>query len=66
MKTSEVLRRVREHLRDGGYMRSHERYICYAIEALYFIDKTIGVSQHRTHQHTTLQEAHHGHPQGVA
>ena len=42
MKTSEVLRRVRNHLKDGGYMLMHERYICFAIDHLYFFAKTIG------------------------
>lgn len=42
MKTSEVFRQVREHLRDEGYMYTHERYICYAIGYLYFRAKTIG------------------------
>ena len=42
MKTSEVFRRVREHLGDEGYLYSHERYICYALHYLYFIKKTIG------------------------
>ena len=35
MKTSEALRRVRDHLRDGGYMVAHERWGCYAAEHLY-------------------------------
>lgn len=35
MKTSEALTRVREHLRDGGYMVAHERWGCYAAEFLY-------------------------------
>ena len=36
MKTSEVFRRVRLHLRaDGGAMQSHQRYICYALNYLY-------------------------------
>lgn len=42
MKTSTVLSLVKEHLRDGGYMQSHERYICYALEWLYYDAKTIG------------------------
>ena len=42
MKTSEVLRRVREHLRDGGHMYWHERYICHTLEWLYYDAKTIG------------------------
>ena len=39
MKTSEALRRVREHLKDGGYMIVHERYGCYAAEHLYLRGK---------------------------
>lgn len=35
LKTSEVFRRVRLHLRDGGAMQSHQRYICYALDELY-------------------------------
>ena len=42
MKTSEVFRRVREHLRDEGHMMHYERYICYALDHLYFKKKTIG------------------------
>ena len=37
LKTSEVFRRVRMHLRDGGAMQAHQRYICFAINALYFM-----------------------------
>ena len=37
MKTSEVFRRVRLHLRDEGHMFSHERYICYALHRLYLL-----------------------------
>jgi len=42
MKTSEVFRKVKALLRDEGYMQKHERYICYALEALYYHKKTIG------------------------
>ena len=42
MKTSTVLGLVKAHLRDGGYMQSHERYVCYALEWLYYHAKTIG------------------------
>lgn len=35
MKTSKVFSIVRDYLRDGGHMMSHERYICYAVNALY-------------------------------
>jgi hypothetical protein len=42
MKTSEVFRQVHDHLLDEGYMYTHERYICYAIEFLYYKAKTIG------------------------
>lgn len=42
MKTSEVFRRVRGYLRDEGHMLSRERYICYAIDALYFVEQEIG------------------------
>lgn len=42
MKTSTVLRKVRAHLRDGGYMEKHERYVCYAVEWFYYVDKSIG------------------------
>ena len=35
MKTSEVLRRVRDALRDGGHMMVFERYGCYALNWLY-------------------------------
>ena len=41
MKTSEVFRKVKDHLLDEGYMQHHERYICYAITELYFKKKTI-------------------------
>jgi hypothetical protein len=42
MKTSEVLRRVREHLGDEGWMWAHERYTCYALDFLYFKARVIG------------------------
>jgi len=42
MKTSEVFRKVKELLRDEGYMQHHERYICYAIGELYYKRKAIG------------------------
>lgn len=42
MRTSEVFEQVRDHLRDEGYMYTHERYICYAIDYLYYKAKTIG------------------------
>lgn len=35
MKTSEVFRKVKAHLLNEGYMMSHERYICYALNELY-------------------------------
>lgn len=35
MKTSEVFRRVRKHLHDGGNMAVHQRYICFALRQLY-------------------------------
>jgi hypothetical protein len=71
MKTSEVFRRVRLHLRDGGYMMSHERYICYAVHALYFMssigdrDRTKAKRLIRLHLNgaASLEEwlyAHHG------
>lgn len=41
MKTSRVFMRVKEHLCDGGYMFSHERFICYAIDYLYYKAKVI-------------------------
>ena len=43
MKTSEVLRRVREHLGDGHdiAMPTHKRYICYALAYLYSEVKVI-------------------------
>ena len=42
MKTSIVLRKVKDHLRDEGFMVFHERYICYAIGWLYYVDASIG------------------------
>jgi len=42
MKTSIVLRRAKDHLRDGGHMMTSERYVCYAIDWCYFIGKNIG------------------------
>lgn len=36
MKTSEVFRRVRLHLSDTDTGMAHQRYICYALNALYF------------------------------
>lgn len=39
MKTSEVLRHVRDHLQDGGYMLSHEHYGCFAADFLYRVGR---------------------------
>lgn len=41
MKTSEVLRRVRLHLGDGGVMPAHKRYVCFALRWLYSRGKVI-------------------------
>lgn len=35
MKTSEVFRRVRTHLGDENYTKTHQRYICFALHQLY-------------------------------
>jgi hypothetical protein len=35
MKTSEVLRRVLTHLGDENYTRTHQRYVCFALDQLY-------------------------------
>ena len=37
MKTSEVFRKVKAHLRDEGHMHNHERYICFALHRLYLL-----------------------------
>jgi hypothetical protein len=43
MKTSEVLHRVRLHLRDGEeHQMAHQRYICYALDYLYYTAGVIG------------------------
>lgn len=43
MKTSEVFTRVRAHLREYAPENSvHTRYLCYAIEYLYYDVKVIG------------------------
>ena len=43
MKTSEVLRRVRRQLSNGtGILYSHQRYVCFALEYLYYDAKVIG------------------------
>jgi len=43
MKTSEVLRRVRLHLKYGGeYVGMHRHFICEAINYLYYEAKVIG------------------------
>lgn len=43
MKTSEVLRRVREHLYYGrNYSVAHQHFICEAINYLYYEAKVIG------------------------
>jgi hypothetical protein len=73
MKTSEVLRRVRNHLSDEGYMHNHERYICFALHRLYLLssigdrDRTRVQSFVRAHLDgcQSLEhwlERHHGKP----
>lgn len=43
MKTSEVFKRVRAHLREYAPQNpTHTRYLCYAIEYLYYHTKVIG------------------------
>lgn len=37
MKTSEVFRRVLTHLGDENYVRTHQRYICFALHQLYLL-----------------------------
>lgn len=43
MKTSEVFKRVRAHLREYAPNRAfHTRYVCYALDYLYYQAKVIG------------------------
>lgn len=43
MKTSEVLTKVRRHLGNGTrILYSHQRYVCFALEYLYYDAKVIG------------------------